>query len=91
VVVAFRADLDVMTDLAARMDQVSQALAGEDHGSVDSSVLGGGDAAGALDHFVANWSHGRSEIIDGIKTVRQALAGASANYRGSDQGMAAKL
>jgi len=90
-VVAFRADLDVMTDLAARMQQVSQVLSSEDHGGIDSSVLGNGAAPGALQHFIANWSHGRDEIISGIKTVHDALVGASSNYRGTDQGMAARL
>lgn len=89
--VAFRADLDSMLDLASRLRSVSDALSQENGSHVDSSVCGAGDAAGALDGFVANWSHGRAEIISGIKTAHEALAGASGNYRASDQGMAARL
>ena len=89
--VAFRADLDQMVSLASRLRSVSAALSDESHSGVDSSVLGAGAGAGALDHFVSNWSHGRAEIVTGIATVHDALAGASGNYRRSDQGMAAKL
>ena len=89
--VAFRADLDQMVDLASRLASVSGVLSDESHSALDSSVMGSGDGAGALDHFVSNWSHGRAEIVTGIKTVRDALVGASGNYRSSDQGMAAKL
>jgi hypothetical protein len=89
--VAFRADLDQMVDLASRLASVSAVLSDESHSGLDSSVLGSGDGAGALDHFVSNWSHGRAEIVTGIKTVHDALVGASGNYRSSDQGMAAKL
>lgn len=89
--VAFRADLDSMVALASRLRSVSAALSQEDSSSVDSSVCGAGEAAAALDGFVANWSHGRAEIISGIKTVHDALVGASGNYRATDQAMAARL
>ena len=89
--VAFRAELDQMVDLASRLHAVSGVLSDESHAQVDSSALGHGDAAGALDHFLSNWSTGRSEIVKGIATVHDALVGASGNYRNSDAGMAAKL
>jgi hypothetical protein len=89
--VAFRADLDVMDELSSRMGSIASTLDAEGHSAPDSSALGAGDAAGALDHFVSNWSHGRSEIVSGLHDARTALGGASGNYRASDQGIAAKL
>ncbi len=87
----FRADLDQMLSLASRMTVVKGALQDEGHGSFDCSALGDADAVGALQGFVAGWSHGRSEIVSGLEDVQSALKGASDTYRGSDQGMAARL
>ncbi|HET9077152.1 MAG TPA: hypothetical protein VFN68_09480 [Acidimicrobiales bacterium] len=87
----FRADLDQMLDLASRMSVVKGALQHEGHGGFDCGALGDPDAVGAMQGFVSGWSHGRSEIISGLDTVHSALKGASDTYRGSDQGMAAKL
>jgi hypothetical protein len=87
----FRADVDQMADLASRLAVVASALQDEDHGSLDASVLGDGDAVGAMGGFVSGWSHGRSEIVGGVQDVTAALKGAAHSYRGSDQGMAARL
>lgn len=87
----FRADLDQMVSLASRLAVVKAALEDEGHGSLDASALGDADAVSAMEGFVSGWSHGRSEITAGVETVRAALKGASDTYRGSDQGMAAKL
>lgn len=80
-----------MTDLAARLSAVVSALQDEGHGSFDCSGLGDPEAVGAMQAFVSGWSHGRSEITSGVDTIRSALRGAAGNYRGSDQGMAARL
>ena len=88
---SFRADVDQMTDLASRLSSVAGALQGEGHGSFDSSMLGDPDAVGAMNGFVSGWSHGRSEIVSGVRDVSSALKGAAGTYRGSDQGMAARL
>ena len=87
----FRADVDQLTDLASRLSSVSSALQDEGHGSLDASGLGDPDAVAAMEAFVSGWSHGRSEIVSGVDTVRTALKGAADNYRGTDQGMAARL
>jgi len=80
-----------MGDLASRLSSVSNALQEEGHGSFDTSGLGDPDAVSAMAGFVSGWSHGRSEIVSGVDNVQSALKGASENYRGSDQGMAARL
>lgn len=87
----FRADLDQMMSLGSRLSAVSSALQEEGHGSFDCSVLGDPEAVAAMQSFVSGWSHGRSEIVSGVEDVRGALAGAADNYRGTDQGMAARL
>jgi len=80
-----------MADLASRLSSVSAALQAEGHGSFDCSGLGDPDAVSAMSGFVSGWSHGRSEICSGVDDAQSALKGAGDNYRGSDQGMAARL
>ncbi len=80
-----------MADLASRLSSVVSALQEEGHGSFDCSGLGDSEAVAAMQAFVSGWSHGRSEIVSGVDEVRTALKGAADNYRGTDQGMAARL
>jgi hypothetical protein len=55
------------------------------------SALGDGAAVAAMSGFVSGWSHGRTEIVTGVRSAHTLLVGAAGNYRQSDQNMAARL
>ena len=88
---SFRIDLDQVAHLAARLESVASALQGEAHGQLGVSALGDGAAVAAMSGFVSGWSHGRTEIVTGVRSAHTLLVGAAGNYRQSDQNMAARL
>jgi hypothetical protein len=81
---AFQADTDQMTSVAARLTGVVNSLNSEAHGGFDAGAFGHPDAVSALQEFVSNWSHGRSEISTGVSTAQQNLVGSAGNYNAVD-------
>jgi hypothetical protein len=77
---AFKANTDQMTSVAARLTSVVNMLTSETHSGFDTAALGHGDAISALESFVSNWSHGRSEIATGVTTAHENLVGSAGNY-----------
>jgi hypothetical protein len=77
---SFKADTDQMTSVAARLTGVVDSLNSQAHSGFDTGALGHPDAVSALQSFVSNWSHGRSEISTGVQNAHQNLVGSAGNY-----------
>lgn len=83
-----RVDPDVLAEIAARLDAIRHALADAPGLLADAGALGSPRLAAALDHFVADWSHGRHEIITAIGALTADLHSVAASYRGTDAAVA---
>lgn len=80
-----------MTSIAARLTGVVNSLTSETHSGFDTGALGHPDAVSALQSFVSNWSHGRSEIASGVQNAHTNLVGSANNYDKVDKGEAANF
>ncbi len=85
---SFGADVEEMHAAAVRLGSVVTTLQDEGHGSFDASSLGLPAAVSALERFVSNWSHGRTEIVQGVRALQQGLAGSATNYARVDTALA---
>jgi hypothetical protein len=88
---SFKADTDQMTNIASRLVGVVNSLNSEAHSGFDTGALGHPDAVSALQTFVSNWSHGRSEIATGVQTAHSNLIGSAGNYSKVDTAEAASF
>jgi hypothetical protein len=87
----FRADDAEMGALATRLRAVSRMLEEQSRHLVDVGAFGLPEAVDAVSHFVSGWSHGRDEIVGGIRFAQQALSGAGDHYRRTDQAISESL
>lgn len=81
----FQVDHETLLALAARLQRIAGGLsdtADAVHGYADA--VGCSDVSGALDSFVSNWSEGRQQISDDIKSCVGYLHGAGLSYRTTD-------
>lgn len=84
-----KVDPEQLSALAARLQQIKQALQNAGHQSSGyEGSLGSSNAAGSLSNFISDWSNGRQEICNGIDSCHQELAGASQSYTRQEAALA---
>jgi hypothetical protein len=81
-------DSDQLSELAARLLQVKQALLGAGDNGVAADAAGSAQLADSLTNFVRSWAEGRQQICDGIDTCHSDLASAAQAYASGEQALA---
>lgn len=87
----FRADYEAMRQIASRLASVSSVLEDESRGNGPVEDFGLPEAVDAVRGFLSGWSHGRSEIVGGIRFASQGLSGAGSFYEKTDGAIAEKM